>query len=75
MQQRLGIAQALLGSPDLLVLDEVSSGLDPVGRRHLRHVMSEIKKRGRRSSSPRMSWTKSRSSVTGSAYRERSRGR
>ncbi len=46
MQQRLGIAQALLGSPDLLVLDEVSSGLDPVGRRHLRHVLNEIKEKG-----------------------------
>ena len=46
MQQRLGIAQALLGSPDLLVLDEVTSGLDPVGRRHLRELLAEIKAGG-----------------------------
>lgn len=46
MQQRLGIAQALLGSPDLLVLDEVTSGLDPIGRRHLRDVLRQIKETG-----------------------------
>lgn len=46
MQQRLGIAQALLGSPDLLVLDEVTSGLDPVGRRHLRELLHDIKTGG-----------------------------
>ncbi len=46
MQQRLGIAQALLGSPDLLVLDEVTSGLDPVGRRHLRELLHDIKEGG-----------------------------
>ena len=46
MQQRLGIAQALLGSPDLLVLDEVTSGLDPIGRRHLRDLLRQIKASG-----------------------------
>jgi ABC-2 type transport system ATP-binding protein len=39
MLQRVGIAQSLLGSPDLLVLDEVTSGLDPVGRRELRSLL------------------------------------
>jgi ABC-2 type transport system ATP-binding protein len=42
MQQRLGIAQSLLGNPTLLVLDEVSSGLDPLGRRNLRELLAQI---------------------------------
>ena len=46
MQQRLGIAQALLGSPDLLVLDEVSSGIDPLGRRELRELLRGVKESG-----------------------------
>jgi ABC-2 type transport system ATP-binding protein len=39
MTQRVGIAQSLLGSPDLLVLDEVTSGLDPIGRQELRSIL------------------------------------
>lgn len=46
MLQRVGIAQALLGSPKLLILDEVSSGLDPLGRRDLRDLMLEQKQQG-----------------------------
>jgi ABC-2 type transport system ATP-binding protein len=46
MQQRLGIAQALIGSPRLLVLDEPTSALDPAGRRAVRVILEEIKQRG-----------------------------
>lgn len=41
MLQRVGIAQSLLGSPELLILDEVTSGLDPVGRRELRNILRD----------------------------------
>jgi ABC-2 type transport system ATP-binding protein len=46
MQQRLGIAQALIGSPRLLMLDEPTSALDPVGRRVVRDLLVELKRRG-----------------------------
>ena len=46
MQQRLGIAQALVGSPRLLMLDEPTSALDPVGRRIVRDLLLELKERG-----------------------------
>lgn len=47
MQQRVGIAQAIIADPDLLVFDELSSGLDPVGRHDLREVLLELKARGK----------------------------
>lgn len=47
MLQRLGVAQALLGEPELLVLDEPASGLDPVGQRDIRRLMLELKQAGR----------------------------
>jgi ABC-2 type transport system ATP-binding protein len=46
MQQRLGIAQSLVGSPRLLLLDEPTSALDPVGRRTVRGLLEELRRRG-----------------------------
>jgi ABC-2 type transport system ATP-binding protein len=46
MQQRLGIAQALVGSPPVLLLDEPTSALDPSGRRTVRVLLEELRERG-----------------------------
>ena len=47
MQQRLGIAQSLIAEPELLIYDELSSGLDPLGRHDLRAVLMRLKEEGR----------------------------
>ena len=47
MMQRVGIAQALINDPDLVVLDEPTDGVDPVGRREIREVLVTIRDAGK----------------------------
>ncbi|MEA4825540.1 MAG: ATP-binding cassette domain-containing protein, partial [Clostridium sp.] len=42
MKQRLGIAQSLLNNPDIVILDEPSNGLDPIGMRELRELVLKL---------------------------------
>ena len=65
MRQRVGIAQSLINDPKVLLYDEPTSGLDAIARRDIRDLMLELKRQGRRCSSPRTSWKMSRRSVTG----------
>uniref|UniRef100_A0A7V0Z792 ABC transporter ATP-binding protein n=1 Tax=candidate division WOR-3 bacterium TaxID=2052148 RepID=A0A7V0Z792_UNCW3 len=47
MLQRIGIAQTLVGDPDLLILDEPLTGLDPIGRKEIKDLIIELKKNGK----------------------------
>jgi ABC-2 type transport system ATP-binding protein len=47
MLQRAGLAQALINDPDLVVLDEPMSGLDPIGRKEVRDLILELRDRGK----------------------------
>ena len=47
MLQRIGLAQAILGDPELLILDEPMSGLDPIGRREIRELLMDFKRAGK----------------------------
>ncbi len=47
MQQRIALAQALMNDPDLVVLDEPTDGLDPVGRKETREVLERLRAQGK----------------------------
>jgi ABC-2 type transport system ATP-binding protein len=47
MVQRLGIAQALINDPELIILDEPMSGLDPIGRREVRDLILDLRRQGK----------------------------
>ena len=47
MMQRVGLAQALMNDPDLIVLDEPTDGVDPVGRRDIRDVLLRLRDQGK----------------------------
>ena len=47
MLQRIGLAQAMINDPDLLILDEPTNGLDPLGRMRIRQIIEELKQKGK----------------------------
>ena len=47
MQQRLGLAQALINDPELIFLDEPTEGLDPIGRKQIRDLLASLKAKGK----------------------------
>lgn len=46
MQQRIGLAQAMLHRPEIIILDEPTSALDPLGRRHVRDIIQNLHEQG-----------------------------
>jgi ABC-2 type transport system ATP-binding protein len=47
MMQRLGLAQALINDPEIIFLDEPTDGVDPVGRKEIREILKDLKRRGK----------------------------
>jgi len=47
MMQRVGLAQALINNPKLIFLDEPTDGVDPIGRKHIRDVLIELRNQGK----------------------------
>ncbi|MHC4115477.1 MAG: ABC transporter ATP-binding protein [Planctomycetota bacterium] len=47
MARRIGLAQALINDPDLLILDEPTTGLDPIGTRQIKDLVTQLAKRGK----------------------------
>ncbi len=47
MMQRIGVAQALINNPDLVILDEPTGGLDPLGRLEMRDIIIDLKEQGK----------------------------
>ena len=47
MLQRIGLAQALINDPDLVILDEPTGGLDPIGRLSIRRIIAGLRERGK----------------------------
>ncbi len=47
MMQRLGLAQAMMNDPELIFLDEPTDGVDPIGRKEIRDILSDLKAQGK----------------------------
>jgi ABC-2 type transport system ATP-binding protein len=47
MARRIGLAQALINNPDLILLDEPTTGLDPIGTREMKDLILSLKKQGK----------------------------